>query len=656
MAGIRELLQTIADEDDAGDEVEVYADSIRQALDLAAKNLSVDVSQLDYEILEKGTNGFFGVGRTPYRVLVRPLISAKEAEEFALIDQKLSAHAEEMRIHAENNYDGRFSVRPTKSGIWLTVHPSKGNGRAVELTDVTAKIYALRISNADLRVVDKEVKSPSGQPVKIGAWIPNVEYDGSMRVEVAPDESRAYVHFIPPRFSGRHMELDDVIGSLRSAGVVAGVKEDRIAKYLEDMNYSQPLVAAEGTAPRHGRDAYIDYKVRITSAVDFSQFDGNIDFKELNLIENVVVGQLLAVKVPAEKGVPGRTVLNRVVPARSGKDTQFKHGEGTILSENGQELTAEKNGQVVMKANKICVEEILVIKGDVDNNTGNIVMLGSVMITGSVLDNFTVKASGNIDVRGTVQKASIEAEGDIIIRQGVNGRDEARIETTGGSVFTKMVHSAKIIADKNVIVAEEILHSRVDAGKMVFCNGKRAQIVGGVIRAGEEINARVIGAESYSRMELHVGMNPKVLQQFSDLQGLLDKTKEEKASIEKDLSTLENKKRTGQLPKDQMERYQMYVGRKEKLDKREGEVMLELEELKAYLGMLEQHGKVCVEKTLFPGVEIYIKDQKFKVSDEYTNAKITLEGGDWRFGTYEKPELDAASALAMTGMKAGRRR
>jgi uncharacterized protein (DUF342 family) len=656
MAGIKDIIRTIDDESDTGEEIEVYADSIRQALDLASKNLNVDVSQLDYEILEKGTSGFFGVGRTPYKVLVRPILSAKDMEDFSLIDQKLSAHVEEMRIHAENNVDGRFSVRPTKSGIWLTVIPSKGSGRAVVLTDITAKIYALRINNADLRVVDKEVKSPSGKPVKIGAWIPNVEYDGSMRVEVAADETRAYVHFVPPRFSGRHMELDDVLDSLRSAGVVAGVKEERIAKYLEDMNYSQPLVAAEGVAPRNGRDAFIDYKVRITNSIDFSQFDGNIDFKELNLIENVVVGQLLALKVPAEKGVPGRTVLNRVVPARSGKDTQFRHGEGTILSENGQELTAEKNGQVVMKATKICVEEILVIKGDVDNNTGNIVMLGSVMITGSVLDNFTVKASGNIEVRGTVQKASLEAEGDIIIRQGVNGRDEARIETTGGSVFTKMVHSAKIIADKNVIVAEEILHSRVDGGKMVYCNGKRAQIVGGVIRAGEEINARVIGAESYTKTELHVGMNPKVLQQFSDLQGLLDKTKEESASIEKDLATLQHKKKTGQLPKDQEERYQMYMGRKDKLDKREGEVTLELEELKAYLGMLEQHGKVCVEKTIYPGIEIYIKDQKFKVSDEYTNAKITLEGSDWRFGTYEQPQLDAASAMAMTGMKAGRRR
>jgi uncharacterized protein (DUF342 family) len=49
------------------------------------------------------------------------------------------------------------------------------------------------------------------------------------------------------------------------------------------------------------------------------------------------------VKVPAEEGIPGRTITNRVIPAKSGKDTSIKYGKGTILSEDGTELTAEIN-------------------------------------------------------------------------------------------------------------------------------------------------------------------------------------------------------------------------------------------------------------------------------------------------------------------------
>ena len=76
------------------------------------------------------------------------------------------------------------------------------------------------------------------------------------------------------------------------------------------------------------------------------------------------------------------------------------------------------NGQVVLKNNKISIEPIYIVPGDVSLETGNIVFLGSVIVQGSVHDNFVVKAAGNIDIKGTVQKAFIEAEGDIFLRQG----------------------------------------------------------------------------------------------------------------------------------------------------------------------------------------------------------------------------------------------
>ncbi|HEY1407053.1 MAG TPA: flagellar assembly protein A, partial [Spirochaetota bacterium] len=319
MSRVKDLLRSLGD-GSPEEEIEVYADSIRQGLDLAAKDLGIRIDELDYEVLEKGTSGFFGVGRAPYRIIVRPILSRHELEEFNDLDKKLSAHAAEldMSIREPADVDGSFIIRTTKSGVWLTVKPAKGTGRPVELTDVTAKLYMMRINNSDLKILDKEVKKAAGIPARLGPWIPNVEYDSTMRVEITADEMRAYIHFVPPRFAGRHMEFDDVTEALRNAGVATGINEKRIADYLEAMNYAQPLIAAEGTPARIGKDAWIDYKVRINSRIDFSQFDGQIDFKDLNLIENVVVGQLLAVKVPAEKGVQGRTVTNRVLPTRSG--------------------------------------------------------------------------------------------------------------------------------------------------------------------------------------------------------------------------------------------------------------------------------------------------------------------------------------------------
>lgn len=646
MGSLKELLKSLEDEEESPEnELEVYADSLKQALELAARELRVEISMLDYSIMEKGVTGFLGMGRRPYKVLVRASKTHDAYKDIDDIERKLAKiSVSDLEIKDVNRYrDGSFKIRVTKSGVWLTVTAPTGGGQPVNVNDINNRIYALRIADPNVKKIEKEAKSPSGKPVRIGEWTPNPELDGTLSIEVSEDEMKAYAHFVPPKFGGRHMETDDVLESLKRAGVVTGINESRISEYLENMDYSRPLLAAEGQAPRHGKDAYIDYKVRIDkSDVSFSEDEkGQVDFKNLDLLENVVVGQLLAVKVPAEQGVPGRTVTNRITPARSGKDTALRHGKGTILSEDGTELTAEINGQVVFQAGRISVEPVYYVKGDVSLETGNIVFLGSVVVGGSVQDNFIVKAAGNIEVKGSVQKAFLEAEGDIIVRQGIMGREEAKIESTGGSIYANFIQSANVYAERDVIVSEGILHSRVDAAGRILCHGRRARIVGGMLRAGDEVNARVIGSDSFTKTEVRTGINPKVLQQITDLEGVKAQVTEELDKMKKDIITLSAQKTSagGRLPADKEELLAKTLQQRKKTEDRLSEVSIELEELKAYLTMLDQKGKVCAEQTIFPGVEIFIKDKRFPVRDPYNHIKFALEGGEIRLSEYEKPEL-----------------
>ncbi len=635
-----------SDEAASEDEIEVYADSINQALELSSKELGVEISMLDYEIIEKGTKGFVGVGRRPYRLLVRPAKVHDKYKDLLKIEEKLThiaAGDEELR-GVEEKIEGEFKVRVTKSGIWLTVTPPQKKGKKVGIADVMGKLYSLRIENADNSKMEKAVNNSSGEPVRIGEWMPNPDIDGSMSTEISDDEMKAYVHFIEPTYSGRHMEVDDVLEALKESGVVTGVDEKGISDYLENMDYRETLIAAKGIPPKHGKDAYIDYKVRIDKSQTVFEEDekGQVDFKDLDLLENVVVGQLLAVKVPAEEGVQGRSLTNRILPARSGKDTVLKHGKGTILSEDGLELTAEINGQVVFNAGKLSVEPIHVVKGDVSLQTGNIVFLGSVVVTGNVQDNFVVKAAGNIEIKGSVQKAFLEAEGNVVVKQGIVGREDAKIESTGGSVYAKFIQTATVIAEKDVIASEGIVHSHVDAGERIICNGRKAKIVGGVIRAAEEVNARILGADAFTKTEIRVGINPKVLQQISDLKTIRKEQDERQNKVKLDLNTLTVQKKNsgGYLPPDKEEMYKKLMSQKQKLTGRLNEIGLELEELKGYLNMLGHKGKICAEKNIFPGVDVYIKEEKFSVKDPYANIKFTLENEEIRLSEYEPPDFD----------------
>ncbi len=645
MASLKDLFLEIEDPD-SGDfddnSIEVYADSVKQALEIAANELGVEISNLDYEVVEKGTKGLFGMGRLPYRVIITPLKINEEHDDLDDIEMKLTGgYTPSINIDDKKDADGTFSVRVSKTGIWLKVTKNRGKGFPVAVEAVENKCFSLRLGDFDKAAIAKAVKKADGEKVKIGSWLPNPAYDSTMRVEVTDDELRAFVYFNAPKFSGRHLDYDDVLDGLRNAGVVTGIKDDVIKAYLEEMDYKKPLLAAEGQPPRDGKGAYIDYKVKIDkSTIKFEEDDsGKVDFKNLELLENVVVGQLLAVKVPLEEGIPGRTITNRVLTAKSGKDTAIKYGKGTILSEDETELTAEINGQVVFKVGRISVEPVFVVSKDVSLETGNIVFLGSVIIQGSVLDNFEVKAAGNVEVKGTVHKAFIEAEGDIIVHQGISGKDGARVESTGGSVFAKFAQNSNIIAERSVVIPEGILHCRVDAGEKIYSIGKKAKIAGGIIRAGDEVNAGYLGAEGSTRTVIRVGVNPKMLQQIDDLTDAKKLLEDELTTLRLDLKTLNTQKRNsgGKLSDDREKMLVDLTAREEKQGGRFDEVAGELSELNEYMNMMEHKGKVCAEKTAFPGVEVYIKDKDFKIRDNYNHVKFSLEGDEIDISEYDAP-------------------
>ncbi|MDR3238066.1 MAG: FapA family protein [Spirochaetia bacterium] len=642
MEALKDFFKELAAEQSTADDaIEVYADSVKQALELAAEEFDVGVSMLDYNILEKGTEGIFGIGRKPYHVLVK--LIPEEEDDSSDIDKlaKKLAPAIAETMAEPDDIDASYKIRITKSGIWFTAYPPKGDGLPLEPLSIQAKLGAMKVNNADLGALEKAVGKMSGTPVRLGDWEPNSIYDGKMKVELASDEMSAAVHFVPPRFNGRHMEYQEVLDDLRSAGIVFGYRHEQIQEYLEKMDYSKLLLAAEGTKPVSAKDAYIDYKVRIDkSRVKLEEDEsGKVDFRNLDLLENVTAGQLLAVKEPPGKGAPGRTVTDKLIPVKPGKDITMEHGKGTILSDDKTEITAEINGQVVFKRDILMVDPVHIVNGDVGLESGNIDFLGSVVVAGNVQDNFHIKASGNIEVRGTVQKAFLESDGDIIVYQGISGRNEAKIESTGGSVLAKFIQNANISAGKDVHAPEGIMHSNIDAENRILCNGRRARIVGGLIRAENEINARFIGANASTKTEVRVGINPKLLQYIVDLENQKSANINELDKINKELPTLVSQKAAGKLTEEKAQLFQDMSDDKEKLEAKNAEINAELEERNSYLESLEHKGKVCAEEMIFPGVDIFINTEKFAVKDEYRHIKFSMEGNEIKLSAYEPPEI-----------------
>ena len=627
------------------DRVEVIGLTIASCLNRAGQFLNSDLSMLDYEILERGKKSF--LNPKPYRILVSILPEQNpyaDLEEFSL---KIGAGgrmlSEELDQYVTPKHkDGRCLVRIYRSGVFLTVFPPLGDGVPVDVNQAYIRLGQSGIETYDQAMVEKTAAQASGEPVKLAEWSPHPECDSTVKVDITPDEMRAYIKVTPPRPGGRHLELDDVVNALKSYGVVIGFKEEDIQNALFEDRYMEEILAAQGQPPKHGADTYIDYKVSLSKEKKKFEEDakGNVDFKQMNLIENVVVGQILAEKIPAQEGVHGRTLTNRIVEARDGKDIDLKQGRGTILSDDKTRLIAEINGQVVFSNEKIGVEPVHRVNGDVGPKTGNIMFLGSVVITGNVLDNYEVKAAGNVEVGGAVQKSKIEAEGDIIIRQGIHGREGARVESTGGSLFAKFIQSAEVFVSENVTVQEGILHSKVEAGGSVLCNGRRAQIVGGSIRATKDVRAKLIGSNSYTATEIVVGTDPRILANYEELNGMLKEEEGVQNKTKKEILTMEARQKAD--PDGFSEEQEQDLEKKRQRQNKQGEKIKELQEeimrLDEYMQAIGAEGKVHVEKELFPGVVVTIKDYSQNIADSYRNVSLSYDGGYVKIGKLEKAE------------------
>lgn len=626
--------------------VEVYADSIGECLKLAANHLGKEIYQLDYDILKRGKRGF--IFTEPYHITVFPVPEDDSLEELRALDGVIAKKGRlldkdlKTKVPVKNK-DGWACIKNYRSGVYFAVFPPIGDGKKISMDKVIKKFKVKGININDEDKVRKIVEEAKGEYKRL--WNSSIKAmaEGSVRVDISKDGMKATATMLPPKLGGRDLEVSDITHELKKNNVLYGIKEKEIQEKIDEDQYNIPFIAAMGDPPVNGKNAQIVYHVRTEISPRFKEDEsGKVDFKNLDIIENVVGGQLLAEKIPAEKGKYGRNLFNEILDAKDGIDVELHQGKGTILSDDKKQLKAEYNGQVVFADNRINVDETLRINGNVGVKTGNITFLGAVVVTGDVEDNFMIKASGNVEIYGTVEKAQIEADGKILIKQGVSGKDEAILESKYGDVICKFIERATVITDKDVHVAEGIMHSNISAGGKIYCDGKRAQIVGGDLRATQEVRSRILGSPSNPATRVTVGMNPKVLKQIEDIEAKKKEVIKKRESLIKTQKTLkarqeEDPSMFSEENKDYLKKLESGIG---KLENRVKEIDKELEKLQAYMEETSAQGRVFVEKTIYRGVYIKIKNADYEVKKETQGKTYYLENDRIKQTNYVDPDKE----------------
>lgn len=451
--------------------------------------------------------------------------------------------------------------------------------------------------------------------------------DATLQVLVDPEGLEAYLHLRPAQGGGRMLVREAVLAALADQGVTEGILDDAIEAAVA-AGMAEGTVIARGRPPEHGVDGYLESLVpQVRSRVPLVDEAGHTDYRDLGAIQVVHAGEALMRRHPPTPGTPGRTLLGRALPARPGKEVMFAAKlEGAAVAPGDPNLLqAAITGQPVAIRGGMIVEPVYRVAA-VGTASGNIEFEGSVVVEGDVAAGMRVRATGDIEVGGVVENATLEAGGSIVIMGGAMGSlgrkssSEHHIRC-GGCFNAAYVQQARIEAGDSIFVDDLVMQGELSAINHVRVgHERRGHIVGGQVQATLSITAKVIGSPNRSRTTLEIGVNPLMHQQLLALAKDRDGKETQLLEVSKLLDLAD--RNPGKLRPDMVAKARATAAAL-------SAAIAELREAQEALTRkidLSLAARVVAETAIHEGVEVVLGGQRYRVAGEHGAFVVGLDG------------------------------
>ena len=421
---------------------------------------------------------------------------------------------------------------------------------------------------------------------------------------------------------------------LKENGISSGINDAAINALVESVAYGQEVIVARGKEAINGRDGFYQYLIALEDAKSKPAVnsDGTVDYYNSLKLAMVEENELFAIYIPPTSGEYGYTVFSEMLPPVKGKPAPRLKGKGFTVSEDGREYRASFAGRIYMNNDRVIVDKIYVIKGDLDIEHGNIKFNGDVEVTGDVRSGLKIDADGNIFVHGHVGSCQLNSGGNITIRKGVQGRDKCII-TAKGDIAISFVERCTLSAEGN-IYADSLLDCNVSSKQQIFVTAKKGVIVGGKVFAMHGIVAKNAGNEHDVATILQAGVIPEHIRQANEIANQVKKYTSDMELLDKNLKVsdaIEGCKRTKQTEAIRM-----------KIIRAKVVVNTELKKLEDHLNYLNEQierakseATVVITGTVYPGVRVSMGQELYIVQDackdvifKCKNHQITMEAGN----------------------------
>lgn len=368
-------------------------------------------------------------------------------------------------------------INPVGEGKYPTITPSsKGmltiNGKEVyETTKVNESDEIEFLSNDKL---SKNIKVDISKD-KMEAYI-SFEYKNAVKINIKdsnPVENLVIDVYEEEMDCRGLLSKEEIEQLLKEANVIYGVKEEAIEEITKAQNGGRVLVA-EGLKPIDAIDEKIEF-VFNKEDVSIGEYE-KIDYKNINKINGVEATAIIGKVIKGEDSKFGINVFGQEVKPKKNKRKIIRCGNGcNILDDN---IIAEISGQVSYKlaikdgdknsqVSKFIKEKLLPMSR---TNINSIKELRNFVISLLEEIQYLEEYMANMSsiTLSYCQEASIQSSGDILIN--------------GKGLYSTDMYAVRSIKFLN---------------KQSVCRG-------GVLKAGEFINASVVGSEAGAHNVLEV--------------------------------------------------------------------------------------------------------------------------------------------------------
>lgn len=548
-------------------------------------------------------------------------------------------------VPSTNRPDRRFRLFYKKGFAYLVVYPPASSEAPLYPEQVEGRMKVMGIPTVRRSVIREAIERASGEPLALVEWPAGRALAAQVAVEIAEDRMSASVTVGAPKKGAAPPTRADILDELRDNGIIFGVDGRRIERLLSERSYGRAVVVAAGVAPVFGKGQRIAYHFNTNRGKPYLEMDfGRINLRELNFIENCIVGDVLAEIEPPVRPIDGHTVTGDIVPAETDHRTvTLKAGRNTHLSTDHTKLFAACDGNVKLTNGVVEVEPVVTV-ANVSYETGNIHFDGSVVVEGGVADGFVIEADGNIQIGKGVGKVTLKAGGNILLKTGITGNGEGTIDCDG-DLFARYIESSTVSCRGNVFVEEAVMHSSVTAFKNCILNGRRSEILASELIVGGSLWCKKLGNVYETPTYVSVGTEPVLLVTYratmanmESKQAELDKSEQQLEQVER---MIRERRSDSRLPQARMQ----LLSTLDSLNSEISELRRRLPGLRDRLEV-SRTSMVVVEDTMYKGAVVMFGNMEYRAPDKGVRKTILKAGVheiiESGYNYKEKPKLKLA--------------